>query len=46
VVEFLLGKKPDLSVTEPFFGATARGVASYHGHTEIVALIEERLAPS
>jgi hypothetical protein len=46
VVEFLLGKQPDLSITEPFFGATARGAASYHGHAEIAALIEERLAPS
>jgi hypothetical protein len=45
VVEFLLGKQPDLSITEPFFGATARGAANYQGHAEIAALIEERLAP-
>ena len=45
VVEFLLGKEPDLSVTEPVFGATARGAANYQGYTEIAALIEERLAP-
>lgn len=42
VVEFLLGKGPDLAVTEPCFGATARGAAEYHGHTQIAAL----LAPS
>jgi hypothetical protein len=46
VVEFLLGKDPDLSITEPFFGATARGAARYQGHAEIAALIEERLTPS
>jgi hypothetical protein len=37
-------KDPDLSYAEPFFGSTARGAARYNGHTEIVALIEERLA--
>jgi ankyrin repeat protein len=46
VVEFLLGKGPDLSFTDPSFGVTARGAASYAGHTEIVALIDERLASS
>lgn len=40
VVGFLLGKQPDLTVTEPFFGATARGAARYQGNTEIAALIE------
>ena len=44
VVEFLLGKDPDLSFTDPSFSATARGAARYAGHTEIVALIDERLA--
>jgi hypothetical protein len=39
VVEFLLGKQPDLTVTEPFFGATARGAANHQGYTEIAALI-------
>ena len=42
VVEFLLGQRPDLSVTEPFFGATARGAAEHQGYTEIAALIEAR----
>lgn len=46
VVEFLLGKGPDLSFTDPSFGATARGAARYAGHTEIVELIDERLASS
>ena len=40
VVEFLLSKQPDLTVTEPRFGATARGVARHQGHTEIAALLE------
>lgn len=44
VAAFLLGKDPDLSYAEPFFGSTARGAARHSGHTEIVALIEERLA--
>lgn len=44
VVEFLLGNDPDLSFADPSFGATARGAARYAGHTEIVALIDERLA--
>jgi hypothetical protein len=39
VVEFLLGKQPDLTVTEPFFGATARGMAHHRGYTEIAVLI-------
>jgi hypothetical protein len=39
VVEFLLAKQPDLSVTEPLFGATARGIAAHQGRTEIAALI-------
>ena len=39
VVEFLLGKQPDLTVTEPFFGATARGAANHQGYTEIAILI-------
>jgi ankyrin repeat protein len=46
VVEFLLGQGPDLSFADPSFGATARGAASYAGHTEIVALIDELLASS
>ena len=40
VVEFLLSKGPDLEFREPFFDATARGVARYHGHEEIVALLD------
>jgi hypothetical protein len=44
VVEFLLGKDPDLSYAEPGFGATARGAALYNEHTEIAALIGQRLA--
>jgi hypothetical protein len=43
VVEFLLGKDPDLSFADPSFGATASGAARYNGHTEIAALIDERL---
>ena len=46
VVEFLLGQGPDLSFADPSFGATARGAASYAGHTEIVALIDEWPASS
>jgi hypothetical protein len=46
VVEFLLDYNPDLSFADPSFGATARGAARYAGHTEIVALIDERLAAS
>jgi hypothetical protein len=30
---------------EPFFGATARGAARHLGHTQIAALIGERLRP-
>ena len=44
VVEFLLGKDPDLSFADPSFGATASGAARYNGHTEIAALIDERRA--
>jgi hypothetical protein len=40
VVEFLLTKGPDLEFREPFFDATARGVARYQGHEEIVALLQ------
>lgn len=40
VVEFLLTKNPDLRVTEPSFNATALGAARYHGHDEMVALLE------
>jgi hypothetical protein len=39
VVEFLLRQAPDLSVTEPVFGATARGAARHLGHAEIAALL-------
>lgn len=46
VVEFLLGQGPDLSFTDPSFGVSARGAASYAGHTEIVALIDERSVTS
>ena len=44
VVEFLLGKGPDLSFADPSFGATASGAARYTGHTEVAALIDERRA--
>ena len=46
VAEFLLGQGPDLSFADPSIGATARGAASYAGHTEIVALIDEWPASS
>jgi hypothetical protein len=39
VVEFLLRQGPDLSVTEPVFGATARGAARHQGHAEVAALL-------
>jgi ankyrin repeat protein len=39
VVALLLEQRPDLSVTEPVFGATALGAARYHGYTETAALI-------
>jgi len=44
VVEFLLDLQPDLTVTEPFFGATARGAARHQGHGEIAALIDARMS--
>lgn len=44
VVEFLLDLRPDLTVTEPFFGATARGAARHQGHAEIAALIDARMS--
>lgn len=40
VVEFLLTKRPDLEFREPFFDATARGVARYFGNDAIVALFD------
>ncbi|MGO9957347.1 MAG: ankyrin repeat domain-containing protein [Solirubrobacteraceae bacterium] len=40
VVEFLLGKGPDLTFTEPCFGSTAAGAARYHGHRAMVARLE------
>ena len=40
VVEFLLGKGPDLTFTEPCFGSTAVGAARYHGHRAMVARLE------
>ena len=47
VVELLLTKHPDLSVREPVYGATAKGIAEYphpsagkpNGHPEIVELL-------
>jgi len=40
VVEFLLRKGPDLEFREPFFDASARGVARHFGNGEIVELLE------
>ncbi len=40
VVEFLLGKQPDLSFAEPFFHSTARGAASHGRHEQIAALLD------
>jgi hypothetical protein len=40
VVEFLLTKGPDLEFREPFFDATASGVARYFGNDAIVALLD------
>ncbi len=39
VVEFLLAKRPDLDVTEPFFNSTAYGAARHGRHEEIAALL-------
>ena len=41
VVEYLLAKKPDLTVVEPAFGSTARGAARWGHHDDIVALLEQ-----
>ena len=41
VVEFLLGKQPDLSFTEPFHHVTARGAAGHGRHQEIVAMLDD-----
>jgi hypothetical protein len=40
IVEFLLGKHPDLTVTDPVFGSTALGAARYHHRTDITALLQ------
>lgn len=40
VVQFLLGKHPDLRVAEPCFHTTALGAARHFANTEIVALLE------
>lgn len=45
VVRYLLGKHPDLSVTEPVFHSTAAGAARYHHRADIVALIESSPPP-
>jgi ankyrin repeat protein len=37
VVEWLLARDPDLSVTEPVFGSTALGAARYHRHDDVAA---------
>jgi hypothetical protein len=39
IVEFLLTKKPDLSVREPIWRSTALGAAQYFQRPEIVALL-------
>jgi len=41
VVEFLLGKQPDLTFTEPFHHVTARGAAGHGRHQEIVAMLDD-----
>jgi hypothetical protein len=40
IVEFLLGKDPDLSTVEPVFESTALGAARYFDELDIVELIE------
>jgi len=40
VVAFLVQQKPDLSVREPTFGATALGMARHYGHGDIAQLLE------
>jgi len=40
IVEFLLGKHPDLTVTEPRFHSTAAGMARYHHRHDVLALLE------
>ncbi len=44
VVARLLERGPDLAVTEPFFGATALGVARHLGNAEMAALLERAAA--
>ena len=46
VVEFLLTKDPDLRAIEPCFHATALGAARYHGHDQMVALLEPLTPPA
>ncbi len=46
VVEFLLTKDPDLRATEPCFHATVLGAARYHGHDQMVALLEPLTPPA
>jgi ankyrin repeat protein len=45
VVELLLTRRPDLTATEPLFGSTALGMARYHHHDAVAALLEAA-APS
>ncbi len=40
VVEALLRRGPDLGAREPAWGATAAGMARYHGHDDIARLLE------
>jgi hypothetical protein len=46
VVGFLLTKQPDLTIKEPFWGATALGAARFFKHSEIVALLEPLEGPN
>jgi len=39
VVKRLLLEKPDLSITEPIYGATARSMAEHHSYADIVAML-------
>lgn len=42
VVKRLLAESPDLTVSEPIYGATARSIAEYQHYTDVLALLGER----
>lgn len=46
VVEFLLKKDPDLSVTEPLLHSTGLSIARYMGRGDIITLLEPLTPPA